>query len=204
MVLRICHRNGEHTLDADQNPANTVQMLTTATHSQTGGSQIFEYESSGELKKVMLPYKGHLRWAYTEWTSASQRTVREVIHRFFKKDDGAGTAETSHSLWNDVTGDAGREYHAVRAVYDQTAQYDKVWYFDGQRRLSIFDERKAGGITTVRKTFSWSVTPVTGQPFIWQVDTTLEPWRGNAITRRSTQALDQYGNVTTSEEWDHG
>ena len=136
----------------------------------------------------MLPYKGHLRWAYTEWTSASQRTVREVIHRFFKKDDGAGTAETSHSLWNDVTGDAGREYHAVRAVYDQTAQYDKVWYFDNQRRLSIFDERKAGGVTTVRKTFSWSVTPVTGQPFIWQVDTTLEPWRGNAITRRSTQS----------------
>ncbi len=188
----------------NQNPANTVQMLTTATHSQTGGSQIFEYESSGELKKVMLPYKGHLRWAYTEWTSASQRTVREVIHRFFKKDDGAGTAETSHSLWNDVTGDAGREYHAVRAVYDQTAQYDRVWYFDGQRRLSIFDERKAGGITTVRKTFSWSITPVTSQPFIWQVDTTLEPWRGNAITRRSTQALDQYGNVTTSEEWDYG
>jgi hypothetical protein len=36
------------------------------------------------------------------------------------------------------------------------------------------------------------------------VDTTLEPWRGNAITRRSTQALDQHGNVMTSEEWDYG
>jgi len=133
-------------------------MLKTATHSQTGGSQSFEYEPSGELKKVTLPYKGHLRSAYTEWTSASQRTVREVAHRFFKNDDGAGTAETSHSLWNDVNGDAGREYHMVRAVYDQTGQYDKVWYFDNQRRLSIFDERKAGGVTTVRKTFSWSVT----------------------------------------------
>src|SRR6476661_10758434 len=27
----------------NQNPANTVQMLKTATHSQTGGSQSFEY-----------------------------------------------------------------------------------------------------------------------------------------------------------------
>ena len=46
---------------------------------------------------MTLPYGGTMRWTYGEWTSASQRIVREVNQRFLAKSPGA--TETGHYLY---------------------------------------------------------------------------------------------------------
>jgi RHS repeat-associated protein len=195
-----------------QNPQNFVQELRTAKHWESGGEQAFAYYPTGEINHITLPYGGRLRYGYADWTSASQRVVREVNARLLRKQAAEGSGETTHYFGYDG-GDAAREYHVVRVIWDDSLQYDKVWWFDDQRRLVTFDERKIDAAApgqrsvTVRKSFTWSV-PMQGNsvPFsyIQQVDTTIEPWRGGGISRRSKQSMDVYGNVTRAEEYDYG
>jgi hypothetical protein len=165
-------------------------MLRTASHLPTSGTQTLDYYATGEMSQVTLPYGGTIRWTYGEWTSASQRIVREVNQRWLRQ--SVGGAETPHSLWTDPA-DTGREYHRYRGISDATGLYDKVWWFAADRALDFFEERKAGGVSTVRIVYTWATTPTSNQPYISQVETTLEPGTANAKLKRSIQNLDQYG-----------
>ena len=73
------------------------------------------------------------------------------------------------------------------------------------RQPQTFDERKQpGNNIRVRKYYTWAVTPISQQPYISQVDTTLEASSGSPLQKRSTQILDAYGNVTEAREYDYG
>ena len=188
--------------EPNQNPQNVVQALLSATSNQIGGTYNFTYYATGELGTVTLPFGGRMRWTYGEWTSSSQRIVREVNQRWLMTSPGA--TETAHYLSWDAS-DANFEYHQVRIVSDQTNAYDKIWWFNSSRQLQTFDERKQPGSNIrVRKYFTWAVTPTSQQPYITQVDTTLEASSASPVQKRSTQILDAYGNVTESREYDYG
>lgn len=183
-----------------QNPQNVVQALLTVNHG-SGATHSFNYYATGEAAQVNLPYGGTMRWTYGEWTSSSQRIVREVNQRWLAA--SAGATETGHFLTFDA-GDASREYHYNRVVADQSGTSDKVWWFNPDRTLGTFDERKLPAYTvTVRKFYSWARTPTSDQPYISQVDSTLELGTSNALTKRSIQNLDQYGNVILAKEYDY-
>jgi hypothetical protein len=115
--------------EPNQNPQNVVQALLSATNNHTGGTHNFTYYATGELGTVTLPLGGRMRWTYGEWTSASQRIVREVNQRWLMTSPGA--TETAHYLSTDP-GDSSREYHLYRVVSDQSNAYDKVWWFNGE------------------------------------------------------------------------
>ena len=69
----------------------------------------------------------------------------------------------------------------MRAVYDETAQYDKVWWFAAnQRRLTYFEERKAGGRDHGRKRSTWAVTP-------YRISRTSRKWRRRWSQARRTR-----------------
>ena len=188
--------------EPNQNPQNVVQALLSATNNQIGGTYNFTYYATGELGTVTLPFGGRMRWTYGEWTSSSQRIVREVNQRWLMTSPGA--TETAHYLSWDAS-DANFEYHQVRIVSDQTNAYDKIWWFNSSRQLQTFDERKQPGSNIrVRKYFTWALTPSSQQPYITQVDTTPEASSASPLQKRSTQILDAYGNVTEAREYDYG
>jgi hypothetical protein len=60
-----------------------------------------------------------MRWTFGEWTSVSQRIVREVNQRFLMESPEA--TATGHYLYNDP-GDSNREYHLGLTAGAQTCQ----------------------------------------------------------------------------------
>ena len=174
---RRCHHLGIHVWhdDGEQpvgNEPESSELRSGAADANYGGATHgFNYYATGEMSQVTLPYGATMRWTYAEWTSASQRIVREVNQRYLAKAPGA--AETGHYLYNDP-GDASREYHLLRSVHDDSSAYDKVWYFDSQKRLQTFEERKLSPSykLPVSKAYTWATTPTSEQPYISQVDTT--------------------------------
>jgi hypothetical protein len=102
--------------------------LLSAMESADDREHFFYYETgSGELTKVVLPYKGYLRWQYRSFTLAGNRTHREVQYRYLAP--SAGAAELTYTFYHDDPGDQSRPLHAWTVAVDASGLVDRYFGF---------------------------------------------------------------------------
>jgi hypothetical protein len=109
-------------------PYGTTSLLQAVTETSVPQTHTFEYDpsGSGELTRAVLPYGGHLRWAYRPFTFAGGISVREVQERYVAS---AGAPEKTYRFWHDDAGDAGRDTHYYTSMHDPSGP-ERVWWFE--------------------------------------------------------------------------
>ena len=174
---------------------------------------------SGELAQMTTPYGGHLRWAYAVYTLSGSRTFREVQNRYLLMCASSmaaycsanGGTETQIQLTRDVNGDTNRNVHYFADLIDLTANAQKVWYFQIDTTqfygglATIYQERTyPANVTFYEQDFTWNQTPTSVNPYIGSTVTTLDGGQSYQAQKKTTQSLDQYGNLLTMQVYDFG
>ena len=161
----------------------------------------FTYDASGtgEHASVTAPYGGYLRWTYANDTLTGG-TVRQVQYRYVAM--SAGASENAHQF---VRYDSGVPTHGIIGMYDVGGQPSRVWYMQSNIAAAsvglvvAYQESSWGsGPDTFLKQnwYTWSQHP-SGNQYISQVVTTLDPGPTNAKHKTSNQTVDQYRNLTS-------
>jgi RHS repeat-associated protein len=172
---------------------------------------------SGELAQMTTPYQGHLRWTYTAYTLSGSRAFREVQYRYLLMCASSmsaycsanGGTETQHWISRDTNGDLNRTVHSVAELLDMTTNADKYWTFDTASDFSIglqlhYAERLYPNAFNFNQDFAWSQTPTSLNPYISSTLTTLDSGQSYQAQKKTTQTLDQYGNLTQMQVYDFG
>ena len=158
----------------------------------------FEYGSNGagELTKVILPYRGELRWDYRDFTYIGNRTLREVENRHLVTSSGA--TPLTYSIWHPPD-DAGKTVHSEAAIFDPGGDALRLWGFESAPGvwnigLTLYDHdrRNPDHYIYRMKYFTWSQTGA-GDPYISTVGTTLDYVTPYQVYSRVEQTLDKHG-----------
>jgi len=175
--------------------ATGVPLTTTFAYDNSGGGT----SGTGELTQVTTPYGGHLRWAYAPYTLSGSRTFREVQYRYLSQSSGAAETTVQLSRANDTS----YAVHSSATLDDLSANAEKFWSFQTDTTqfnagLQLtYEERQLPNHTALyHQDFVWSQTPTSLNPYIGSTTTTLDPGQSYQAQKKTTQALDQYGNVT--------
>jgi RHS repeat-associated protein len=175
-----------------------VRMLTGITRS-AGGATAFQYAAndSGEMLKMTFPYGGSADYAYATETYSTS-TIRAVTSRVLTPTAG-GTSYTYG-----ITRSGSGSIPSTTRVIDASNASDKLWTFNTDSASLYYglwvqlDERAMPYLSVKRRQVpSYDFHPP-AKVFIKSVDTTMDPGTANAITGRSGQWLDGYGNLEKS------
>jgi len=183
----------------------TNTSLTTSFAYDTSGGG---YSGTGELTQVTMPYGGHLRWSYQANTVAGSRAFREVQSRYLLQSSGG--SETGVSIYRD-SGDTNRSVHLYANFFDWSGGSNKVWWFQTDTSQftaalqTAYEERNyPSGTALFHQDFTWAQTPTSANPYISSTLTTLDPGRSYQAQKKTTQTLDQYGNLTQMQLYNFG
>ena len=180
----------------------TTTTLTSLTQATTSLATGFTYDSggTGELTQVTAPYGGHLRWTYANDTLTGG-IVRQVQFRYVAASSGA--AENQHQV---VRYDSGVPVHGITGLYDSGGKAARVWWMQTDTSqpnaglMTAYDERSWGLSTDVvykRDDYAWSQN-ASGNEYISQVTTTLDPGQSYQKQKSTVQTVDSYGNLATA------
>lgn len=183
----------------------TTTLLTSVTD-VNGLTHAFEYNASGELTGVTLPYGGRLGYDYQDFTFANGHTIREVLHR--KLRTTPVSADSTWTLWSDPD-DPSRLSHRYHSVSDPTTTYDRVYFFGldpsapSYRLETDYVERR---ITDWKiylwRTSGWALSS-SNQPYLSETTTGLDPNTPDQKTSKTQQAVDGYGNLLWQKIYDY-
>ena len=183
-------------------PVATLQGITTT---GLGTETSFSYDTSADLTETVLPYGGHLRWAYTTASYLGSRELYEVADRYLAKDAG-GTVETTYAFSHPV-GDNNLTVHSATTLNDPDGRGQKTWSFNTSgtyvgyaSQYQALDLPTNASVTTA---YTWTRQTTSNAYYISQTNTTRTETSGS-VANVATQVLDQYGNVTSSTVQDWG
>ena len=205
----------------------TAVSLATMTQTSANLANQFQYNTSGELTKVIHPMGGEFRYAYRDFSytsGGSTRTLREINTRTLVATSG-GTLN-AYSFVRDDAGDATRPFHAWACVNDASGVSAKKWTFEtnsavaGYSLAKTLEERPtlctategAGTPALVmrKEETTWAVNS-SGNPYVQQAvsrmgtnTTTGGSAAGAYANTQSTQTVDQYGNTLTKSVYNFG
>ena len=189
----------------------TTTMLQSITVTNLGLSTSFTYDTttnSGELTSMTTPYGGKIRWAYVPFTYNGTRTLREAGNRYLTTTSG-GT-ETAAYVFTRPSGDSSLSLHSGLTIDDPSGIGEKAWTFATTGTAPLlgtvtrYEDRPSSTQASSpmqRKDFTWTQDSL-GNPYIGTVLTTLDP-TGVNMQSKTTQTLDSYGNVLTSNIYDY-
>ena len=189
----------------------TTTMLQSIAVTNLGLSTSFTYDTttnSGELTSMTTPYGGKIRWAYVPFTYNGTRTLREVGNRYLTMHSG-GT-ETAAYIFTRPSGDSSLSLHSGLTIDDPSSIGEKAWTFATTGTVALlgtvtrYEDRPSSAQASSpmqRKDFTWTQDSL-GNPYIGTVLTTLDPTGAN-MQSKTTQTLDTYGNVLTSNIYDY-
>ena len=187
----------------------TFNYLQTATATGIPLTTTFAYDSqgSGELTQVTTPYGGHLRWTYTPSPSpapAPSAKSRTATSRCppalpkLKSNSSAPTTPLTPSIppprWM-TSAPTPKSIGPSRP----TLRYSTVVYNSRMK-----NDRLPGGTALSRQELTWTQTPTSLNPYISATLTTLDPGQTYQAQKKSTQTLDQYGNLTQQQIYNFG
>ena len=181
----------------------TTAVMTSVTVTGNSTYHAFTYNGSGELTKILLPYKGYLRYDYTTATYSSSRSYREVIRRYLSKD---GTSETQYSFAHESS--PGPDVHQFTKLDDPGGVGEKYWAFATSGLpmglVTQYQGRELPGpVTKTQNDYTWTQDSV-GNSYIASATTTADPGQSYAAAKKTEQTVDTYGNVTQVKTYDFG
>jgi len=188
----------------------TINLLSALGVTNTSLTTYFAWDASGtgELTQVTTPYGGHLRWSYQANTLAGSRAFREVQSRYLLQSSGG--SETGVSIYRD-SGDTNRSVHLYANFFDWSGGSNKVWWFQtdtlqfNAALQTAYEERNyPSGTALFHQDFTWAQTPTSANLYISSTLTTLDPGQSYQAQKKTTQTLDQYGNLTTMQLYNFG
>jgi len=166
---------------------------------------------TGELTEMTTPYGGHLRWQYAALALSGSRTFRQVQNRYLLMCaspmapycSANGGAEMQYNIYRNVN------YSAT--LTDETANAEKIWYFQTNTaqfniglQLTYQELSLPSSYLISQQDFSWAQTPTSLNPYISSTLTTLDPGQSYQAQKKTTQTLDQYGNLLNMQQYDFG
>jgi RHS repeat-associated protein len=198
-----------------QSNFGTINLLSGLIQTPTNLTTSFAYDTSGggyfgtgELTQVTTPYGEHLRWSYQANTLAGSRAFREVQSRFLLQSSSG--SETGVSIYRD-SADTNRSVHLYANFFDWSGGSNKVWWFQTDTSQfnaalqTAYEERNyPSGVALFHQDFTWAQTPTSSNPYISSTLTTLDPGQSYQAQKKTTQTLDQYGNLTQMQLYDFG
>jgi hypothetical protein len=157
------------------------------------------------MTQALLPYKGYLAYDYTTTNYSSSRSYREVQHRYLSKD---GSTQTTYPFTHEAS--PGPDVHQYTILDDPGSLGEKYWAFNTsgayEALVAQYQGRQGQGGSAVAKMqndFTWSQDGV-GNSFISSALTTADPGQSYQVQSKSTQSVDNYGNVTQVNGYDFG
>jgi RHS repeat-associated protein len=205
-------------------PFGSTTLLTSLDNplSATPLTHTFQYESgAGELTRVIFPRQGELRWSYTSltytgtgnggriWRAVQNRTLYEPIRHVV---NSATPALTDTHYIAVIMGTTVVQQACLNRT-DGVGQ--KCWFFvtdpaDWRVGLtSAFEERSTAWVTTPlprREEYTWDRDPVGLNPYIASVTTKMDSGAAppvQPVQSKTEQALDRWGNVLWSKQYDY-
>ncbi len=174
----------------------TTTFLDHVTVTNLGMTHYFQQSSGGELTKILLPYGGYLAYAYGTTAYPSGTDYREVTTRYLSPDGTTGS-QLSYPLVHEtpVTG----VVHQFTTIDDPSGSGEKYWAF-GPSGLSMglvtqYQGRQTpGGAAATQSDFTWTQDS-TGNSYISNNVTTLDPGQSYQAQKATAQTVDIYGNV---------
>ena len=185
-------------------------LLQSVTVTGLGIAHQFVYgTNSGELTQMTTPLGGKLEWDYVTKSYGTTRKYREVQTRYMTASPGG-----TRYQWN-ITTDTTTDWHTTNSIEDVTANAKKYWTFDHSTGsgawknglLTRYQEEQGPTSTApatmlVQKDFSWTQTGA-GSPYVSQTISSLNPGTTSSVQSKTTQTLDNYGNLTQSQLYDY-
>jgi hypothetical protein len=181
----------------------TTAMLRDVTINTNSTYHEFTYNGSGELTKILLPYKGYLSYDYTTMTYSSSRQYREVIHRYLSKD---GVTATQYPFSHEAS--PGPDVHQHTVLDDPGGVGEKYWSFAtsglAEGLVTQYQGRQLPGpVAKVQNDYTW-IQDANSNSYISSVTTTADPGQSYAAAKMTNQTVDIYGNVTQVKTYDYG
>jgi hypothetical protein len=192
----------------------TWDFLGTLTATAVNTSTSFQYytnnnSTNGDMTQVTFPYGGHIRWAAGIFTYDGNVSQAEVNSRYLSMSAGApeGYYDIGYSTY------ANSFFHTYTVVDDADGLGEKAWTFSttsgpGYGLMSSLESRPkhwyypnvAGSL---HDDYTWT-TDSAGNQYISTDLTTEDDYNPTAIQKKTTQTLDQYGNLTQMQVYNYG
>ena len=191
----------------------TAVLLKEVSFTGAVGPFKFDYNTSAEVTKVTVPYKGYFRYDYaTASFSSGGRETREISARYMSADGSAGSEQAY--TFSHPSGDTSLPQHTETTLVD-AASNKKVWYFiQGSSNgwdNGLVDKHEVWqgpgpGFTLLRTIDSdWTQDNPGSQsltnPRVASVTTTLED---GTTQSKGEQDVDANGNVVEVREYAFG
>jgi RHS repeat-associated protein len=188
-------------------PNTTLLQGVTTSGLNTTTSFSYTSQNAGLLGQATLAFGGALSWDYTNQGYPDGVYQPEVADRY--TNDNAGQVlryPFTHAAPVETT-----FVHGWTQLDDPDGRGEKVWSFqtDGTQSnaglLLTLEKRLQPGQTTgeTEETYTWAVDPA-GNPYVGALTTTVDLNDGAEATKKFTQTLDGWGNVTQSQAYDWG
>ncbi len=156
---------------------------------------------------------GTIRWVYgTAQYDGGLRSLREVSSRYMASDVNGALESAAYVFTHDETGNPNPTVHATTKLVDASGVGAKTWKFVTPNTtgavgwqtglLSDFVQGQGTAVLS-HDSFTW-VQDAAGNPYIGAKVSTLDEGTVAAKSMKTTQTLDQYGNVTQSAVYDYG
>jgi RHS repeat-associated protein len=164
----------------------------------------------GELTAAVFPYGGSLNWTYSVGTLAGGRQFRRAHYRSYNANDGQGAKTSTIDLY--PGSNANLPVHEWSVVSDPSGHHDKAWWWNtnlGQATMGLpiamadRDRQSSPWRTVAYRSFAWSLTG-NGNPFIGTMAEALDPGQPYGKDRRTTQVINDDGNLTDRVEYPDG
>jgi RHS repeat-associated protein len=171
-----------------------------------GISNTFGYASSGEMTSFTTPLGGTLGWTYRSFLYSGGVTVRELQNRTVSAVAGSSNSVSFGHSDSEDTNPPG--LHAWISIYDSGAQSTK-FYSSGVISANnlvaptAYEEWNPDSSVNLHKDFAWTADSA-GNAYMGQVTTTMNPGAAYAVTSKSAQTMDAYGNLTQAFVYDYG
>jgi hypothetical protein len=180
----------------------------------SGGPFQFSYDSAGaaELTSAKFPLGGLLSWNYVTFAYSGNRRLREVGARYVAADSAGATQWGPYTFSHDDSANPNPTVHANTTLVDASGVGAKTWSFFTPNNTSLawqiglvsqfVQSASPGGTVLSRNTSTWAQDGALN-PYVSTAQTTLDESSPNPQTTKTTQTLDQYGNVTQAQVYDY-
>lgn len=154
------------------------------------------------MTKTIYPFGGELRWSYITQSFTAGKQIREVGTRSLVMNSGG----TVHNYNFAHSSPGSLKMHADTTVVDASGIGRRVWQFstaaDFKQGLETrYDEDDySGGTwkTLARRENTWAQQGTSQQRYVSEVLSTMDVSLASQKQTKTTQTIDEYGNVTAS------
>ena len=171
-----------------------------------GATNVFSYDGSGEMTKVVLPYGAYLAYSYSTTTySSTGISYREVANRYLSA-DGTQASQLTYPLTHESS--PVGPTHQYSQISDPSGNGQKYWSFNTSgTSISLLNEYQGqqlpGPTAKTQTAVAWT-QDANGNNYVGSSTTTLDPGQSYSATKESAQTLDNYGNVTQVQYYNYG